>query len=146
MDIGGAGHSSDATAIWIAQFVGREIRLLDYIEGVGQPLAYYAGNTIGRAMLRMRSATWPSVMKSRQRNLRASGDHPRREVAAIGRRDTEKPRPLRDQPGQVEDHCASVGSWSSRAQRLQFRRITRQSQRQLDDNETPSQPWSADRG
>ena len=41
-DIGGAGHSSDAMAIWIAQFVGREIRLLDYIEGVGQPLAYYA--------------------------------------------------------------------------------------------------------
>ena len=25
------------------QFVAREIRLLDYIEGVGQPLAYYAG-------------------------------------------------------------------------------------------------------
>jgi phage terminase large subunit len=43
MDIGGAGHSSDAMAIWICQFVGREIRLLDYIEGVGQPLAYYAG-------------------------------------------------------------------------------------------------------
>jgi phage terminase large subunit len=41
-DIGGAGHSSDAMAIWIAQFVGREIRLLDYVEGVGQPLAYYA--------------------------------------------------------------------------------------------------------
>jgi phage terminase large subunit len=33
--IGGAGHSSDAMAIWICQFVGREIRLLDYIEGVG---------------------------------------------------------------------------------------------------------------
>ena len=42
MDIGGAGHSSDAMAIWICQFVGREIRLLDYIEGVAQPLAYYA--------------------------------------------------------------------------------------------------------
>jgi phage terminase large subunit len=41
-DIGGAGHSSDAMAIWIAQFVGREIRLLDYVEGVGQPLSYYA--------------------------------------------------------------------------------------------------------
>jgi phage terminase large subunit len=40
--IGGAGHSSDAMAIWVAEFVGREIRLLDYIEGVGQPLAYYA--------------------------------------------------------------------------------------------------------
>jgi phage terminase large subunit len=35
MDIGGAGHSSDAMAIWICQFVGREIRLLDYIEGIG---------------------------------------------------------------------------------------------------------------
>ena len=43
MDIGGAGHSSDAMAIWICQFVGREIRLLDYIEGIGQPFAYYAG-------------------------------------------------------------------------------------------------------
>ena len=32
----------DAMAIWVCQFVGREIRLLDYIEGVGQPLGYYA--------------------------------------------------------------------------------------------------------
>jgi phage terminase large subunit len=31
----------DATAIWIAQFVGREIRVLDYIEGRGQELSYY---------------------------------------------------------------------------------------------------------
>jgi phage terminase large subunit len=31
----------DATAIWIAQFVGREIRVLDYIEGRGQEMAYY---------------------------------------------------------------------------------------------------------
>jgi phage terminase large subunit len=30
---------SDATAIWIAQFVGREIRVLDYYEAVRQPLA-----------------------------------------------------------------------------------------------------------
>ena len=29
-------------AIWMVQFVGREIRVLDYIEGVGQPLGYYA--------------------------------------------------------------------------------------------------------
>jgi phage terminase large subunit len=42
-DIGRAGSKSDAMAIWIAQSVGREIRLLDYIEGQGQPLAYYAG-------------------------------------------------------------------------------------------------------
>lgn len=29
----------DACAIWIAQFVGREIRVIDYYEAVGQPLA-----------------------------------------------------------------------------------------------------------
>lgn len=38
-DIGGTGAKADATAIWIAQFIGREIRLLDYYEAVGQPLA-----------------------------------------------------------------------------------------------------------
>jgi phage terminase large subunit len=30
---------SDATAIWIAQFIGREVRVLDYYEATGQPLA-----------------------------------------------------------------------------------------------------------
>lgn len=38
-DIGGTGAKADACAIWIAQFVGREIRILDYYEAVGQPLA-----------------------------------------------------------------------------------------------------------
>jgi phage terminase large subunit len=33
---------SDSTAIWVAQFVGREIRMLDYCEGQGQPLGFYA--------------------------------------------------------------------------------------------------------
>jgi phage terminase large subunit len=28
-------------AIWIVQWAGQEIRILDYIEGVGQVLAYY---------------------------------------------------------------------------------------------------------
>jgi phage terminase large subunit len=40
-DLGGSGASADAMAIWICQFVDREIRILDYIEGVGQVLAYY---------------------------------------------------------------------------------------------------------
>jgi hypothetical protein len=31
----------DATAIWIAQFVEREIRVLDYMEASGQPIGYY---------------------------------------------------------------------------------------------------------
>jgi phage terminase large subunit len=38
-DIGGTGSKSDAFTIWVAQFVGREIRVLDYYESVGQPLA-----------------------------------------------------------------------------------------------------------
>jgi phage terminase large subunit len=40
-DLGGAGAKADAMAIWICQFVGREIRVLDYMEGVGQVLGYY---------------------------------------------------------------------------------------------------------
>ena len=38
-DIGGTGAKADATSIWIAQFIGREIRVLDYYEAVGQPLS-----------------------------------------------------------------------------------------------------------
>lgn len=38
-DIGGTGAKADAVAIWVAQFVGKEIRVLDYYEAVGQPLA-----------------------------------------------------------------------------------------------------------
>jgi hypothetical protein len=32
----------DATAIWLAQFIGREIRLIDYIENTGVALDWYA--------------------------------------------------------------------------------------------------------
>ena len=38
-DIGGTGARADAFAMWAAQFIGREIRVLDYYEAVGQPLA-----------------------------------------------------------------------------------------------------------
>lgn len=38
-DIGGTGARADAFAIWIAQFIGREVRVLDYYEAVGQPAA-----------------------------------------------------------------------------------------------------------
>lgn len=47
-DIGGAGAKADATAIWIVQFVNREIRVLDYIEGQGQVLAYYVNELRSR--------------------------------------------------------------------------------------------------
>jgi phage terminase large subunit len=38
-DIGGTGARADAFAMWAAQFIGKEIRVLDYYEAVGQPLA-----------------------------------------------------------------------------------------------------------
>lgn len=38
MDIGGTGGKSDAFSIWAAQFVGLEIRCLNYYEAVGQPI------------------------------------------------------------------------------------------------------------
>lgn len=47
-DLGGSGATADAMAIWIVQFVGREIRVLDYIEGVGQVLAYYVNELRSR--------------------------------------------------------------------------------------------------
>ena len=41
IDIGGAGGRADAFVIWIVQWVGNEIRLLDYYESVGQVLAFH---------------------------------------------------------------------------------------------------------
>lgn len=38
-DIGGTGARADACSIWAAQFIGKEIRVLNYYEAVGQPLA-----------------------------------------------------------------------------------------------------------
>ena len=38
-DIGGTGAKADACAIWIVQFVGPQVRVLDYYEASGQPLA-----------------------------------------------------------------------------------------------------------
>lgn len=38
-DIGGTGAKSDAFTMWVNQFVGKEIRSLDYYEAVGQPAA-----------------------------------------------------------------------------------------------------------
>lgn len=42
-DIGGTGRRADATAIWIAQFIGSELRVLDYYEAERQPLATHLG-------------------------------------------------------------------------------------------------------
>jgi phage terminase large subunit len=39
LDLGGTGAKADAFVIWVCQFVGREIRVLNYYEAVGQPLS-----------------------------------------------------------------------------------------------------------
>jgi phage terminase large subunit len=38
VDIGGTGARADNFVIWIAQFVGREVRVLDHYEAQGQPI------------------------------------------------------------------------------------------------------------
>lgn len=42
-DIGGTSAKSDATAIWVCQFVADQIRVLDYYEAVGQPFSEHIG-------------------------------------------------------------------------------------------------------
>lgn len=37
-DLGGTGSKSDAFAMWASQWVGKEVRVLNYYEAVGQPL------------------------------------------------------------------------------------------------------------
>jgi phage terminase large subunit len=55
VDIGGTGARADAFTIWVMQFIGREIRVLDYYEAVGQDISTHLawcrerGYTPGRA-------------------------------------------------------------------------------------------------
>lgn len=58
VDIGGTGARADAFAIWIVQFVGREIRVLDYYEAVGQPLATHLAWMRGRGYEPARAQFW----------------------------------------------------------------------------------------
>jgi phage terminase large subunit len=41
VDIGGTGAKSDSFVIWAAQFIGKEIRVLNYYEAQGQPLSVH---------------------------------------------------------------------------------------------------------
>ena len=43
VDIGGTGARADAFALWVAQFIGKELRILNYYEAVGQPLGAHLG-------------------------------------------------------------------------------------------------------
>lgn len=57
-DIGGTGARADAVAIWIAQFIGKEIRALDYYEAVGQPLATHLNWMRERGYMPKRCQVW----------------------------------------------------------------------------------------
>ena len=79
-DIGGTGAKADACAIWIAQFIGKEIRVLDYYEQVGQPLASHVnwlrskGYGTAQCVLPHDGATHDKVHQvSYESSLRAAG-------------------------------------------------------------------------
>lgn len=57
-DIGGTGARADAFTIWAAQFVGREIRWLNYYEAVGQPLASHLEWARGQGYTPQRAQFW----------------------------------------------------------------------------------------
>lgn len=42
-DIGGTGAKADAVSIWLVQFIGKEIRVIDYYEAQGQELSEHVG-------------------------------------------------------------------------------------------------------
>jgi phage terminase large subunit len=57
VDIGGTGAKSDAFTIWIVQFVGEQIRVLNYYEAVGQEVGEHChwlrSNGYERALVRL---------------------------------------------------------------------------------------------
>jgi phage terminase large subunit len=57
-DIGGTGAKADAFSMWAAQFIGREIRVLDYYEAVGQPFATHVGWLRERGYTKGRAQIW----------------------------------------------------------------------------------------
>lgn len=57
-DIGGTGARADAFAMWAVQFIGKEIRVLDYYEAVGQPLATHLGWMRSKGYTPDRAQVW----------------------------------------------------------------------------------------
>jgi phage terminase large subunit len=57
-DIGGTGARADAFSIWVAQFIGMEIRVLDYYEAVGQPLGSHLAWMRDKGYSKERAQIW----------------------------------------------------------------------------------------
>lgn len=58
VDIGGTGAKADAFAIWVCQFIGKEIRVLNYYEAVGQDLATHLAWMRGQGYTPDRAQIW----------------------------------------------------------------------------------------
>lgn len=58
VDIGGTGAKADSFVIWVAQFIGKEIRWLDYYEAQGQPLATHLAWCRERGYTPGKAAFW----------------------------------------------------------------------------------------
>lgn len=57
-DIGGTGARADAFTMWVAQFIGLEIRVLDYYEAVGQPLGTHLAWLRERGYTKDKAQIW----------------------------------------------------------------------------------------
>lgn len=58
VDIGGTGKNADSFALWVVQFVGTQIRVLDYYEAQGQPMATHAEWLRGKGYTPERLQIW----------------------------------------------------------------------------------------
>jgi len=58
VDIGGTGAKADSFTIWAAQFIGREIRVLNYYEAQGQDLATHLAWMRGEGYTPDRTKIW----------------------------------------------------------------------------------------
>lgn len=58
VDIGGTGAKADSFVIWVVQFIGKEIRVLDYYEAQGQPLATHLAWLRGKGYTPDKAQFW----------------------------------------------------------------------------------------
>ncbi len=58
VDIGGTGAKADSFVIWVTQFIGLEIRLVDYYEAQGQPLDAHLAWLRGKGYTPDRAQFW----------------------------------------------------------------------------------------
>jgi hypothetical protein len=114
-DIGGTGAKADACAIWIAQFVGREIRVLDYYEAQGQPLATHV-NGCASAATRRRCASCRMTARRNDKVYDVSYESALKARASRSRR---------SEPGQGRREGASSGAGCSRRSGSTKRRRSR---------------------